>query len=180
MRGRPSAKRYAEAIQALALEEDKLDAWLGELSAVAEIFSDDAVAMLLQTPGLSATQRMEILNTVLPRVDEKARHLVALLLQRNAISILPRIRDEVQRLVDQHKGVERAQLRTAISLDASDTRKISERLTRLLGKDVFVEAEVDTAIRGGFVVRIGDRLIDGTIRTRLLQLKQALKKGGSN
>ena len=177
MRGRPSAKRYAEAVLALALEEDKLDVWLAQLSVATEVFCDDAVVMLLQMPGLGVLQRLKALNTVLPNIDEKVRHLVEILLERNAILILPRIRDEVQRLVDQHRGVERAHLRAAISLDDRDVRKISERLTKLLGKDVFVEAEVDTSLIGGFVVRVGDRLVDGTIRTRLLQLKKTLKKG---
>jgi len=82
------------------------------------------------------------------------------------------------RLLDSHRGLEHAQLTTAIPLEEAEAQALGRRLGERLGKRLVVQAQVDPAIIGGLVVRVGDQLLDGSTRTRLELLKKDLALGG--
>jgi F-type H+-transporting ATPase subunit delta len=90
------------------------------------------------------------------------------------VALAGQIREEFERLVDEHQGVAHAQVVTAVPLSERDKREVEERLSQMIGKKLVVEAEVDPTIMGGLVARIGDRLIDGSTRTRLTDLRRRL------
>ena len=83
------------------------------------------------------------------------------------------IADEYQRLVDNYRGIEGAEVAevtTAIPLDDEDKLKLAQRLTSLVGKPVVLKPKVDPSLMGGLIIRVGDKLIDGSIRSKLLSL----------
>lgn len=174
-----SAKRYAEAAFALAQEQGQVDRWREELARVALALGEPGVVDALQAPGVTQAQRLQVLDGVLPDMDPLVRNLVALLLSRHALSLVPAVADEFQRLMDRQRGVVRAHVRTAVPVTDEERERIAQRLRALVGGDIVMETETDPAILGGFVARVGDKLIDGSLHTRLLQMRQALVQGAA-
>jgi F-type H+-transporting ATPase subunit delta len=77
-------------------------------------------------------------------------------------------------MADAHLGLEHAKVITAIPLDEGDKKKLSERLAAITGKKIVLTTEVDPAIVGGFVARVGDKLIDGSTKAKLEALRRQL------
>ena len=92
--------------------------------------------------------------------------------------MMAEIVDEFQRLWNSHRGIEIAEVTTAVPLDKEDEQKLARQLGRIIGKKVMVKSEVDSGIIGGFVARIGDRLLDGSTRNKLAVLKKELAGAG--
>ncbi len=84
------------------------------------------------------------------------------------------IADEYQRLLDSYRGIEEAEVTTAIPLDDEDKLRLGERLGAIVGKKVVIKPEVDSSLIGGIVARIGGKLLDGSTRSRLEALKREL------
>jgi F-type H+-transporting ATPase subunit delta len=81
---------------------------------------------------------------------------------------------EYGRLLDSYRGVEPAQVITAVPLDAPDVKKLTQDLGVLVGKQVAVKTEVDPGIIGGFIARVGGKLLDGSTRSQLAALRREL------
>ena len=84
--------------------------------------------------------------------------------------------DEDQALYEEDRGIAHASVRTAVAMSDGEQEALVKRLSDMTGKSILIEAEVDPQIIGGMVVRIGDRLIDGSTRTRLITLRRRLQE----
>jgi len=114
-------------------------------------------------------------------VSPLALNLVYFLIARTRIGILHRIVAEYGELVDAYNGIEHAEVVTPFPMDEAERGALGDRLAGVLGKKkVVLRTRVDPAIIGGMVARIGDRLIDGSTRTKLDGLKRSLQSGVSN
>ena len=111
---------------------------------------------------------------VLPSVREATLNLIYLLIARGVLGMIAEIADEYQRLVDGYQGIERAEVTTAVPLEETDKHRLEERLEAVIGKKVVVTSEVDPSILGGIVARMGGKLLDGSTRSRLENLKNRL------
>ena len=100
--------------------------------------------------------------------------MVALLASRNALGLYPRIVAEYQGLVDAHNNRERAEVVTAVPLEDQQRERVMQRLARLLNKEVVLTTRVDPQVLGGLLARVGDRLIDGSTKGKLLGLRRSL------
>jgi F-type H+-transporting ATPase subunit delta len=105
------------------------------------------------------------------------RNLILLLLRRGRIRQLPRVAAEFRRLDDMRNNVVHAIATSASPLDDAELRAITARLEQMSGGEVALETAVDPDLIGGVVVRIGDRLIDGSVRGRLERLRNQLVSG---
>ena len=103
-----------------------------------------------------------------------AVNLLLVLASRGIASVLPSVAEEYQQIVDSHRGVERAEVITAVQLDQKQLDEISSLLRGIAGKDVTITDGVEPEILGGLIARIGDRVIDGSTRTRLQQMRKSL------
>jgi F-type H+-transporting ATPase subunit delta len=168
------ARRYAQAYFDLAQEAGDIDAWGRELSRVAEALSDPDVAAALANPRLRAPQRAELAATLLEGTRKQAGNLVRLLIERNRIGALPQVVTHFQRLADRASGLTRAEVVTAVPVDDATAARIKRTLADRIGGAVETTVAQDPEILGGLVIRIGDRVIDGSVRTRLQQLRTAL------
>jgi F-type H+-transporting ATPase subunit delta len=168
------ARRYAQAYFDLAQAAGAVDAWGSELSRVAEALSDDEVARALDNPRLRVTQRAELAAALLEGTRKEAGNLVRLLVERNRGAALPQVVAHYQRLADRASGVTRAEVTTAVPVDDATAARIRHTLSDRIGGAVETTVAQDPEILGGLVIRIGDRVIDGSVRTRLQQLRTAL------
>lgn len=175
MPGIAVARRYAEAVFELGEEGNALEQWQDDLTVLAEVTADPQVLAVLENEKTPLEQRRALLDRALTGLSPLARNLARLLLVRGRLGLLPEIARIFTEMLDQRNGVVRAQVTTAIPLDAADQRAVAERLRTLTGaRQVQIDARVDPAIIGGLVARVGDRLIDGSTRSRLVQLKRQL------
>jgi F-type H+-transporting ATPase subunit delta len=174
-------RRYARAVFELALERgqslergESLDAWLSDLKAIEAALADPAVMAVLSGPQLPFEQKRAIVERALGGVDELRRNLVYMLIEAGRIEALGAIVRELQRLVNEHKGIAEATVTTAVPLSDAEAQRVAERIGKLLGKRVIVERRVDRSIIGGIVVRVGDTLINGSVAGRLAALREQL------
>lgn len=171
----PAARRYAQAIFALAEEKGTFDEWLDDLETLAVAFSDPVVARALSSQRIPAERKEALIRQAAPDLRPLSWNLLRLLIRKKRLHLLPQIAEALRELVDERRGVAKAIVTTALPLDGADRQRVAERLSQITGKQVLVETRVDESIMGGLIARIGDRLIDGSTRTKLLALRAALE-----
>jgi F-type H+-transporting ATPase subunit delta len=168
------AKRYARAVYEIALEQNEPDRWQADLRRIAVLGEDEALRVLLASPKLSFEDKMAMIEPQLSGVSPMARNLASLLIARNKINLTSGIATQYQALLDKARGIERAEVTTAIPLDDQAKDRVQKALSALVGKTVIVENKVDAGIIGGIVARIDGKLLEGSTRNRLAALNKEL------
>jgi len=169
-----AAKRYAQAAFSIARDEGTIATWRSELADVATVLSDSGVAPMLADAKIPLEKRMTIIDRSLD-VSPKVKNLAKLLVSKHRSLDARAVSEAFGRMADQHDGIAHAKVTTAIALTADQLSGIESQLSRSFGKTVKATSEVDPKIIGGIVVRVGDRLVDGSIRTKLKQLRRELE-----
>jgi len=170
------ARRYSQAVFRIALEGKELNRWQSDLRKIAGLVKDEALFTLLENPEVSFDNKAKVLSERLGDINPQALKLVSLLVSKGRLGMISDIADEYQRLVDNYHGIEGAEVAevtTAIPLDDEDKLRLAQRLTSLLGKPIVLKPKVEPSLIGGIIIRVGDKLIDGSISSKL----QALKRG---
>ncbi len=170
-------RRYADAAFQIALRDASLDAWRVGLDQAASTLDLGGLGQVLANPALPLDQRLSAAGDVFARLDGPVRNLVLLLVRRGRIEQLPRVAAEFRRLHDQHNRISHASATSASPLVDAEIRALTARLEQMTGGNVVLETAVEPALLGGLVVRIGDRLIDGSVRGRLERLRNQLASG---
>jgi len=172
------AKRYSQAVFEIALETKELDRWQSDLRKIVGIVGDAAFMALLESPKFHFADKARLLSERLEGINPLALNLVLLLVTRGRLDIIGDIADEYQRLLDSYRGIEQAEVMTAIPLSDEDELKLAEHLGAIVGKKVVLKSEVDSRLIGGIVARIGDKLLDGSTRSKLVALRRELAGAG--
>ena len=172
-----SPRRFAQAAFQIALEAYQLKEWRTDLATIAAAVRDTELPALLDSPQVPLSRKLAAIDEALgERVGPLARNLCGLLASRNAAGSVPEIADQFERMVDEHGGVVRAQVTTAVELGPEQLERLTGALGRAVGAEVVVAASVDPAIVGGVVARVGDRMVDGSVRTRLDEMRRELSR----
>ena len=172
-----AARRYAEAAYEVARRDDTVATWRAELEAVAAVVADPRVGRALADPSIPLEARRAIVDSLEARIGRPVRNLVKLLVLRDRIHELPRVAAEFARLDDARQGITHATVTSTAPLAADELAAITARLETLTGARVALDATVDPALLGGLVVRIGDQLIDASVRSRLERLRNQVLSG---
>ncbi len=174
-----TARRYAEAVFELGVEQNAVDRWLQDLRLITEYFSDHRLIFLLSEPNIQFPKKELIVRDLLSgKVQAEALNLALLLVERRLVELAPRIRDEFERKYDDYHHQIHANLTTAMPIDEMTRASVVTDLQRITGKTVLLNEQVDPSILGGAIARVGDTLIDGSVRRRLQLLRQQLQRGG--
>ena len=173
-----SARRYAEAAFEVAMRDRSLEHWRAELDLAALIAGDERALEVLANPAVPTERRSKALDDLLgDRVSRPVMNLVQLMLRRGRIEQLPRVAAEFRRLDDERQGITHAIATSAAALEADEVRALTARLEQSTGGRISLDVQVDPSLLGGLVVRVGDRLIDGSVRGRLERLRNQLISG---
>lgn len=175
---RTSARRYAQAIFEIALEKKELRRWHSDLETIREVLKDEQLSALLPNPKLRFTEKMRLLEELLPGLNSQTRNFLALLVTKNNVEVFHNIAAEYDKLLDAHYGVGHIEVTTAVSLEQDEQQQLQEHLGALTGRKIVLTNKVDPAIIGGMVARVEDKLIDGSIRTKLQELKESIATRG--
>jgi len=171
---RLSSKRYAQAAFELAVEEGELESWQESLKRIADITTSEELMVLLETPKLSFNAKKGLLEERLEEVNPVALNLACLLASKGRLRFADDISQQYDRLLDAYRGIEHAEVIVATPLDDEGKERLSDQLGEMTGRKVIIEAQVDPSIVGGVKARIGDTLIDGSIRNKLEALRKSL------
>lgn len=172
-----AGRRYALALVEIAREQQSFERWIDVVDALGALTSEARFVNALQGDGMTDEGFQNIVRQILPGVAPVEMNLFRLLRRKNRLALGPSIASYFREMWDEERGVERAVVRTAIALDDPTRDRIREQLSQQTGKAIEMETEVDPSLIGGAVIRIGDRLIDGSTRTRLRQLRGRLQQG---
>lgn len=171
------SRRYARALFQIGVDRGNLERLGDELSQLAALYaSSRELRQTLENPVFRPSDKRAILEKILPRVTPtpEVQRFVLLLLERRRITFLPGIARAYQELCDQHTGRVRAQVASAQALSAGDLDRVRRSLETRTGKKVLIEASVDPSLIGGVVARVGDLILDGSVRTQLATLREKL------
>jgi F-type H+-transporting ATPase subunit delta len=171
------AGRYARAMFELGVESGDLPRLLAETRRVAEVHdSSPELARLLASPLVPEDERVATIREVAERlgVSSLVRNAVGVLARRRRTSALTAIAADLDRLSDEKAGIARITVVSAERLSESYQQRLTEELARMTGRKVVLEQKLDPDLLAGVVVRIGDQVIDGTVRTRLTELRSQL------
>jgi len=174
MARRVYTRRYSQAVFNIALETKKFDKWQSDLRKIASLSEDATLIALLESPKFRFDDKAKLLSERLGDINPLALNLVYLLVTRGRLGMIGDIADGYQQLLDSYRGIERAEVTTAIPLDKEDKLRLAERLGAVVGKKVVVKPEVDSSLIGGIIARVGGKLLDGSTRNKLAALKREL------
>lgn len=172
------AGRYASALYDLAKERDLVAAVEGDLATLAQaIRESDDLAALIRNPEVSRKASAGAVDGVagLLGLSQLTKNFLGVLAENRRLAKLPEIARAFAAIAAAERGEITAQVVTAHPLEDAQRRELAAKLKAREGRDVTIDASVDPAILGGLIVTIGSRRIDGSLRTRLNSLAQAMK-----
>jgi F-type H+-transporting ATPase subunit delta len=177
-RSTTAARRYAEAAFEIALRDGTVETWRRDLDQAAEVIADPEIAEAVHNPALATALREEaIAKGLASSVSAPVLNLIMFMVRRGRIEELSRVAAEFRRLDDERNGVTHATATSASPLEASEIQALTTRLETMTGGKVELTVETDPSVLGGLIVRVGDRLIDGSVRGRLERLRSQLVSG---
>ena len=168
-----AARRYAEALLALAPDERTVLAFRASLEKLAPVFDRVTIASL-RDPSVPMKQRVEALSSALGGEPGPVRSLLILLLEKDRIALVPQIALAFGDLVDRREGIAKARITTAVPLDEAARRDLVRRLEQTSGVKLRASFAVDPTLIGGARVQIGDHLIDSSVYAKLTALGRQL------
>ncbi len=176
------ARRYAKALLLIGKENGQAETYREELDNFSALISgDNALEQVICNPLYDTTSRKRVLQTVVDKLELSGvmRAFLFLLFDKGRIGVVGAINEFYSKLADELKGIARASLVSATELSEGVIEKIRESLSRMTGREVRLEVEQDPSLIGGIVTRIGDLVLDGSVKTQLLNMRESLKRGES-
>ena len=171
------ARRYAQALFMAASRKDVV-ARIGqdlELVQSADRATDERLRLFLEAPQVPTDKKLAVIESVLrPFAHPLVVEFFKLLLAKKRLFRLRDVVVEFERLVEQHQGIVRARVTSAVPLNDAELNGLVASLEQGLSKKVKVDAHVDPAILGGLVVKVGDRIADRSVTTLLSELREQL------
>ena len=172
------AGRYATALFELAVEAGQLDKIAGDLDTLQGLLSEsDALQRLVRSPVLSREDQMRAMAAILARADaaDLTMRFVGLLAERRRLFVLSAIIDRFDQMLAAHRGEISAQVISARKLSDKRLDDIRNALSGVLGGDIAIDAQIDEDMIGGLVVRVGSRMVDASLRSKIQRMQLAMK-----
>ena len=175
------AGRYAVALFELAVEENTLDRVAEELSSLSTLLNEcEELKMLTTSPIISRANQAVAMATLVKATgySKTVENFIGVVTNNRRLDQLNNIINEFNRMLSAHRGEVNASVVTAYKLDKKQLDALSKKLKSMVGSDVNVETDVDETLLGGMVVRIGSRMIDSSLKTKLANLEATMKEVG--
>ena len=177
-RATTAARRYAEAAFQLASRDGALDAWAEGLQLAATVAGEAGAIRVIDNPAIPHAERQEALGRLLAgRAPDGVVNLARLLARRGRFETIAQVASHYERLLNAQRGVVEAVVTSAEALTADETDAVRQRVEQMTGTKVQLRSEVDASLIGGLTVRVGDQLLDASVRGRLERLRHELIQG---
>jgi F-type H+-transporting ATPase subunit delta len=171
------AQVYARSLFEVATERDKLELVREQLGEFADALAESPeLQTFFFSPYFSTHEKEEGLDKAVTGMDETVRNFLGLLLENHRMPVIFRVRRELDRLWEDAHQLLPVQITSAIELDPAVAERIGEEIGRQTGRTVQLESTVDPDVIGGLVLRVGNSILDASIRTRLENLRKQVSK----
>lgn len=173
------AGRYATALFELASEAGAVDSVKAELDRLSALIAESAdLARLVKSPVFSAEDQLKAISAILDQmgISGLAGNFVKLVAQNRRLFALPRMILDYTALVAAARGETTAQVTVAAPLSDAHFATLKEALAEKTGKDVTLDVTVDPSILGGLIVKLGSRMVDASLKTKLNSIRHAMKE----
>ena len=170
------ARPYARAAFAYARKGNALAAWSDVLTAAGAIVADPRVKKLIGNPKVAPTQLLDFIADIVGggKVDTNIRNFFDELVRNRRLALLPEVAAMFEEMRNEVENVADVQVTSAVALNETQRQRLTDSLKKRLKKEVRLHCNVDANLIGGAVVRSGDLVIDGSLRSRLLGLANAI------
>ena len=174
------AQVYARSLFEVAREQDKLDELREQVGQFADALGEHReLAVFFFSPYFSTKEKQDGLGRLLQEADQILLNFLSLLIENHRMPVIFRIRHEYERLWDEENRILPVEITSAIELDQATTESLGRTIGERAGRNVMLAARVDPDILGGIVVRVGNSILDASIRNRLEQLRRHVAQGAS-
>ncbi len=171
---------YARSLFQVARDQGKLDAVREQIGQFADALEENReLAMFFFSPYFSTAEKQDGLRRVLDGADESIVNFLNLLIENHRMPVIFRIRQEFERLWEEENRTLPVEITSAIALDQATTESLGATIGERAGRKVMLTTRVDPDILGGIVVRVGNSILDASIRNRLEQLRRHVAQGAS-
>jgi len=172
------SKRYASALFEVAFEIDQYELVKDELSFILNCLKDEpSLRQLLESPLISSNEKKEILSSIFKEnISTETFNFLCVVVDKGRESYIESIIEEYKILADSAKNKIDAVAITAVPMDKQDLLKLQVNLSMSSGKNIQLQNQVDPTVIGGVLVKIGDKVIDGTVKSRLANMQEQLSQ----
>jgi F-type H+-transporting ATPase subunit delta len=169
------ARPYAKAAFAVAEESKDYKSWSVMLATMANVVRLPAVKALLDSPAISADDKVaKLAETCSDEVFDAGKNLLSVMAENKRLELIPEVAEQFESLRAEAEHFADVVVTSAYELSAAELKTITEKMKARLGKDIQIAQEIDAALIGGAVIRSGDLVIDGSIRSKLGKLAEAM------
>jgi F-type H+-transporting ATPase subunit delta len=174
------AQVYARSLFGVARERGKLDLVREQLGAVADALAKHReLQVFFFSPYFSSDEKQNALERMIDGGDEILMNFLKLLIEKHRMPVIFRIRQRYERLWDEENRTLPVEITSAIELDEATTASLGKAIGERTGRRVMLATRVDPDILGGIVVRVGNSILDASIRNRLEQLRRHVARAAS-
>ena len=174
------AQVYGRSLFQVAREQHKLDELREQLGQFADALNEHReLAVFFFSPYFSSAEKQQALGGLLDGADEIFLNFLGLLIENHRMPVIFRIRHEYERLWDEENRTLPVEITSAIALDEQTTESLGRTIGERAGRKVTLAARVDPDILGGIIIRVGNSILDASIRNRLEQLRRHVARGAS-
>ncbi|HEY4428749.1 MAG TPA: ATP synthase F1 subunit delta [Solirubrobacteraceae bacterium] len=174
------ARVYARALFEVALEHGKLDVLREQLGQFADALHENReLAVFFFSPYFSSAEKEDGLDRLLEGADEALFNFLKLLIENHRMPVIFRIRTDYEQLWEEEHRMLPVEITSAIALDPDTTEALGRSIGERAGRRVKLAARVDPEILGGIIVRVGNSILDASIRNRLEQLRRHVAQGAA-
>lgn len=173
------SSRYSTALFELMLEEGMLEVLEREIVALQQVIKDsEDLRVLIASPIYTRDDARRGIVEIATRMglSNLFTNTLALLATKRRLFALPLILEQLEKMISEHKGIVPAEILSAHELSDDELDKITEALKQKAGKDIKLEVKFDPSLIGGMVVRLGSRMIDSSIKSKLMNMKYAMQE----
>lgn len=171
------ARRYAKSLLDLAVEQKKLDSVVTDSKTIASALESRDLFLLLKSPIIKADKKLKALSTIFSgKVDDLTMRFITLITQKGRENILPDIMNAIDQQYNEMQNITMATLTTAVNVDASIINDIEAKLKTGEGA-VDIKTKVDADILGGYILEIGDKVYDASVKRKIKDLRKELTNG---
>jgi F-type H+-transporting ATPase subunit delta len=174
------AKVYARSLFEVARDQGKLDLVREQLAQFVDALNENReLAVFFFSPYFSITEKQDALGRVLVGAEEIFLNFLKLLIEKHRMPVTFRIREAFEQLWEEENQTLPVEITSAIELDPGTTESLAGQIAERAGRKVKLATRVDPEILGGLVVRVGNSILDASIRNRLEQLRRHVAQGAT-
>ena len=174
------AKRYARALLTIGQEDKKYKKYGEELDVFVGFLKENPeVENAISNPRYPVENRQNVLKIIVEKLglSNAVQRFLALVLEKKRMPYIASICECYHSLVDDLENISRAKIISAVPLEEKALSSITKALEKIVGRKIIAETETDSDIIGGVIAKVGDLVLDGSVKTQLFNIKENLKRG---